>query len=96
MNTQATPENPLLNPVSSATKARLIESLFPNPQSNYADEVTHNLTRVNSVLAGLSIIGDEDQVSGEFVIALSELLAQQIDISIVLLQGSVFDQAKPE
>jgi len=97
--TQATPNNPLMNGISDATKARVIESLFPNQKSCYADEITHNLTRVKRVLTGLSKLGaqdeGEDQITGELAMALSELLEQQVDIAIVILQGSVFDQTKP-
>jgi len=99
MNTQATPKNPLLNSISPATKARVIESLFPNSQICYADEITHNLTRVKRVLTGLSKLGaqdeGDDQITGELAMALSELLEQQVDIAIIILQGSVFDQSKP-
>jgi len=95
MNTQASPKNPLLNPISPATKARVIESLFPNSQICYADEITHNLTRVKRVLTGLSKLGaqdeGDDQITGELAMALSELLEQQIDISIALLHGSIYD-----
>ena len=97
--TQATPNNPLMNGISDATKARVIESLFPNQKSCYADEITHNLTRVKRVLTGLSKLGaqdeGEDQITGELAMALSELLEQQVDIAIIILQGSVFDQSKP-
>ena len=99
MTTQATPNNPLMNGISDATKARVIESLFPNSQICYADEITHNLTRVKRVLTGLSKLGaqdeGDDQITGELTMALSELLEQQVDIAIILLQGSVFDQSKP-
>ena len=93
--TQATPNNPLMNGISDATKARVIESLFPNQKSCYADEITHNLTRVKRVLTGLSKLGaqdeGEDQITGELAMALSEMLEQQIDISITLLHGSIYD-----
>ena len=55
--------------------------------------------RVKRVLTGLSKLGaqdeGEDQITGELAMALSELLEQQVDIAIVILQGSVFDQSKP-
>ena len=46
MNTQATPNNALLQSITPATKARVLESIYPNGQICYADEITHNLTRV--------------------------------------------------
>ena len=87
--------NALLQSITPATKARVIESLYPNGQICYADEITHNLTRVKRVLAGLSKLGaqndGEDQLTGELAMALSEMLEQQIDISIALLHGSIYD-----
>ena len=93
MNTQATPDSHLLLNVSNATKARVVESLFPNPNACYADEITHKLTRIKRVLGGLSNLGegDNEQITGELAVALSELLEQQVDIVITLLQGSIFD-----
>ena len=95
MNTQATPNNALLQSITPATKARVLESIYPNGQICYADEITHNLTRVKRVLAGLSKLGaqndGEDQLTGELAMALSEMLEQQIDISIALLHGSIYD-----
>ena len=95
MNTQATPNNALLQSITPATKARVLESIYPNGQICYADEITHNLTRVKRVLTGLSKLGaqdeGDDQIKGELAMALSELLEQQIDISIALLHGSIYD-----
>ena len=99
MNNHTTPNNALLQSITPATKARVLESIYPNGQICYADEITHNLTRVKRVLTGLSKLGaqdeGEDQITGELAMALSELLEQQVDIAIVILQGSVFDQSKP-
>ena len=99
MNTQATPNNALLQSITPATKARVLESIYPNGHICYADEITHNLTRVKRVLTGLSKLGaqdeGDDQITGELAMALSELLEQQVDIAIIILQGSVFDQSKP-
>ena len=51
--------------------------------------------RVKRVLTGLSKLGaqdeGDDQIKGELAMALSELLEQQIDISIALLHGSIYD-----
>ena len=102
-NTQDTPKNPLLNPISASTKSRVLDAIFPNPTVWYADEISYNLTRVKRVLSGLSKLrpqneeneGD-DQITGELAMALSELLEQQVDIAIVLLQGSVFDGERDE
>ena len=93
MNTQTTPDSHLLLNVSPATKARVVESLFPNPNACYADEITHNLTRVKRILTGFSKLGmqEDEQITGELAMALSELLEQQIDISIALLHGSIYD-----
>ena len=67
MNTQATPDSHLLLNVSPATKARVVESLFPNPNACYADEITHKLTRIKRVLGGLSNLGegDNEQITGQ-------------------------------
>ena len=93
--TISTPNNALLQSITPATKARVLESIYPNEQICYADEITHNLTRVKRVLAGLSKLGaqneGEDQLTGELAMALSEMLEQQIDISIALLHGSIYD-----
>ena len=95
MNNHTTPNNALLQSITPATKARVLESIYPNEQICYADEITHNLTRVKRVLTGLSKLGaqdeGEDQITGELAMALSELLEQQIDISIALLHGSIYD-----
>ena len=93
MNTQATPNNALLQSITPATKARVIESIYPNGQICYADEITHNLTRVKRILTGFSKLGmqEDEQITGELALALSELLEQQIDISIALLHGSIYD-----
>ena len=93
--TISTPNNALLQSITPATKARVLESIYPNGQICYADEITHNLTRVKRVLAGLSKLGaqndGEDKLTGELAMALSEMLEQQIDISIALLHGSIYD-----
>ena len=95
MNNHTTPNNALLQSITPATKARVLESIYPNGQICYADEITHNLTRVKRVLTGLSKLGaqdeGDDQITGELAMALSELLEQQIDISIALLHGSIYD-----
>ena len=132
MNNHTTPNNALLQSITPATKARVLESIYPNEQICYADEITHNLTRVKvsvhppclypgseailaaisadetsalpggserlrvkRVLTGLSKLGaqdeGDDQITGELAMALSELLEQQIDISIALLHGSIYD-----
>ena len=95
MNNHTTPNNALLQSITPATKARVLESIYPNGQICYADEITHNLTRVKRVLTGLSKLGaqdeGDDQIKGELAMALSELLEQQIDISITLLHGSIYD-----
>ena len=93
MNTQATPNNALLQSITPATKARVLESIYPNGQICYADEITHNLTRVKRILTGFSRLGmqEDEQITGELAMALSELLEQQIDISIALLHGSIYD-----
>ena len=95
MNNHTTPNNALLQSITPATKARVLESIYPNGQICYADEITHNLTRVKRVLTGLSKLGaqdeGDDQIKGELAMALSELLEQQIDISIALLHGSIYD-----
>ncbi len=95
MNNHTTPNNALLQSITPATKARVLESIYPNGQICYADEITHNLTRVKRVLTGLSKLGaqdeGEDQITGELAMALSEMLEQQIDISITLLHGSIYD-----
>ena len=93
MNTQATPNNALLQSITPATKARVLESIYPNGQICYADEITHNLTRVKRILTGFSKLGmqEDEQITGELAVALSELLEQQIDISIALLHGSIYD-----
>ena len=96
MNNHTTPNNALLQSITPATKTRVLESIYPNEQICYADEITHNLTRVKRVLTGLSKLGaqdeGDDQITGELAMALSELLEQQIDISIALLHGSIYDQ----
>ena len=93
--TASTPNNALLQSITPATKARVLESIYPNEKICYADEITHNLTRVKRVLTGLSKLGaqdeGDDQITGELATALSELLEQQIDISIALLHGSIYD-----
>ena len=93
MNTQAAPNNALLQSITPATKARVLESIYPNGQISYADEITHNLTRVKRILTGFSKLGmqEDEQITGELAMALSELLEQQVDIAITLLQGSIFD-----
>ena len=95
MNNHTTPNNALLQSITPATKTRVLESIYPNGQICYADEITHNLTRVKRVLTGLSKLGaqdeGDDQITGELAMALSELLEQQIDISIALLHGSIYD-----
>jgi hypothetical protein len=93
MNTQATPNNALLQSITPATKARVLESIYPNGQICYADEITHNLTRVKRILTGFSKLGgqEDEPITGELAMALSELLEQQIDISIALLHGSIYD-----
>ncbi|PZN87373.1 MAG: hypothetical protein DM484_00355 [Candidatus Methylumidiphilus alinenensis] len=95
MNNHTTPNNALLQSITPATKTRVLESIYPNEQICYADEITHNLTRVKRVLTGLSKLGaqdeGDDQITGELAMALSELLEQQIDISIALLHGSIYD-----
>ena len=93
MNTQATPDSHLLLNVSPTTKARVVESMFPNPNACYADEITHNLTRVKRILTGFSRLGgqEDEQITGELAMALSELLEQQVDIAITLLHGSIYD-----
>ena len=95
MNNHTTPNNALLQSITPATKTRVLESIYPNEQICYADEITHNLTRVKRVLTGLSKLGaqdeGDDQITGELAMALSELLEQQIVISIALLHGSIYD-----
>ena len=91
--TTSTPNNALLQSITPATKARVLESIYPNGQICYADEITHNLTRVKRILTGFSKLGmqEDEQITGELAMALSELLEQQIDISIALLHGSIYD-----
>ncbi len=91
--TTSAPNNALLQSITPATKARVIESIYPNGQICYADEITHNLTRVKRILTGFSKLGmqEDEQITGELAMALSELLEQQIDISIALLHGSIYD-----
>ena len=91
--TTSAPNNALLQSITPATKARVLESLYPNGQICYADEITHNLTRVKRILTGFSKLGmqEDEQITGELAMALSELLEQQIDISIALLHGSIYD-----
>ena len=93
MNTHTAPNNALLQSITPATKARVLESIYPNGQISYADEITHNLTRVKRILTGFSKLGmqEDEQITGELAMALSELLEQQIDISIALLHGSIYD-----
>ena len=95
MNTQTAHRNPMMNTISQATKARVIECLFPNSEISYADEITNNLTSIKQVLTELSKLGvqdeGDDQITGELAIALSGLLEQQIDIAIILVQGSILD-----
>ena len=93
MDNHTTPNNALLQSITPATKARVLESLYPNEQICYADEITHNLTRVKRILTGFSKLGmqEDEQITGELAMALSELLEQQIDISIALLHGSIYD-----
>ncbi len=93
MNNHTTPNNALLQSITPATKARVLESIYPNGQICYADEITHNLTRVKRILTGFSKLGmqEDEQITGELAMALSELLEQQIDISIALLHGSIYD-----
>jgi hypothetical protein len=91
--TTSAPNNALLQNITPATKARVLESIYPNGQICYADEITHNLTRVKRILTGFSKLGgqEDEQITGELAMALSELLEQQVDIAITLLQGSIFD-----
>ncbi|PZN81957.1 MAG: hypothetical protein DM484_07275 [Candidatus Methylumidiphilus alinenensis] len=91
--TTSAPNNALLQSITPATKARVLESIYPNGQICYADEITHNLTRVKRILTGFSKLGmqEDEQITGELAVALSELLEQQIDISIALLHGSIYD-----
>ena len=93
MNNHTTPNNALLQSITPATKARVLESLYPNEQICYADEITHNLTRVKRILTGFSklAVQEDGPITGELAMALSELLEQQIDISIALLHGSIYD-----
>ena len=93
MNNHTAPNNALLQSITPATKARVLESLYTNEQICYADEITHNLTRVKRILTGFSKLGmqEDEQITGELAMALSELLEQQIDISIALLHGSIYD-----
>ena len=93
MNNHTTPNNALLQSITPATKTRVLESIYPNEQICYADEITHNLTRVKRILTGFSKLGmqEDEQITGELAVALSELLEQQIDISIALLHGSIYD-----
>jgi hypothetical protein len=93
MKNHTAPNNALLQSITPATKARVIESIYPNGQICYADEITHNLTRVKRILTGFSRLGGQEdgQITGELAMALSELLEQQIDISIALLHGSIYD-----
>jgi len=93
MKNHTAPNNALLQSITPATKARVLESIYPNGQICYADEITHNLTRVKRILTGFSKLGmqEDGQITGELAMALSELLEQQIDISIALLHGSIYD-----
>ena len=91
--TTSAPNNALLQSITPATKARVLESIYPNGQICYADEITHSLTGVKRRLTGFSKLGmqEDEQITGELAVALSELLEQQIDISIALLHGSIYD-----
>ena len=93
MKNHTAPNNALLQSITPATKARVLESIYPNEKICYADEITHNLTRVKRILTGFSKLGmqEDEQITGELAMALSELLEQQIDISIALLHGSIYD-----
>jgi type II secretory pathway component GspD/PulD (secretin) len=93
MKNHIAPNNALLQSITPATKARVLESIYPNEKICYADEITHNLTRVKRILTGFSKLGmqEDEQITGELAMALSELLEQQIDISIALLHGSIYD-----
>jgi len=82
--TISTPNNALLKSITPATKARVLESIYPNGQICYADEITHNLTRVKRVLAGLSKLGaqndGEDQLTGELAAIQSIMKIQRNEI----------------
>jgi hypothetical protein len=97
MNANTT--NCLLMDVSPATKSRILESLFPNNKTCYADEITNNLDSIRRVISALSKMSELPQeencgVGGEIALAVSELIQQQLDITIALVQGAAFEKSK--
>ena len=66
MKNHTAPNNALLQSITPATKARVLESIYPNGQICYADEITHKLTRIKRVLGGLSNLARLPQLNLDF------------------------------